>query len=297
VLYIWAVEQRDFAAGISVSALGLGAGQIGAASLPESQVEELLLGALDLGITLFDTAPSYGLSEERLGRHLHQRRDEAVLSTKVGYGVEGTPDWTGECIRLGVDAALGRLHTDWIDIVHLHSCPADVLRRDDVIAQLVAAKEAGKARCIAYSGDNDDLDVALGMGVFDSVQTSLSFCDQRSIDMALPKIEEHKMGLIAKRPLANAPWRYENFPEGQECAEYWQRYEAMRIEPGEVGWHSLAIRFAAFTPLVGSIITGTKSLAHLCGNAEALAHGPLEPGLYQHIKDCFDRAGPWPQKI
>ena len=96
------METRSFAGTVAkVSALGLGAGQIGEASLAESEVKGLLLGAVDLGVTLFDTARSYGLSEERLGRHLRTRRDQVVLSTKIGYGVEGVADWTGECIRLG----------------------------------------------------------------------------------------------------------------------------------------------------------------------------------------------------
>ena len=106
--------------GLSVSVLGLGAGQIGAAELADRDVEALLRATVELGVTLIDTARSYGLSEERIGRFLAPVRDHVVLSTKVGYGVDGVPDWTGECVRLGVDRALTLLATDRIDIVHLH---------------------------------------------------------------------------------------------------------------------------------------------------------------------------------
>ena len=69
---------------------------------------QLLHHALDLGLTLIDTARSYGLSEERIGRHLGRRRDEFVLSTKVGYDAPGHPDWTYGCVIAGVDAARDR---------------------------------------------------------------------------------------------------------------------------------------------------------------------------------------------
>src|SRR4029079_11123665 len=94
------LPQRPFGrTALRVSALGLGAGQIGDPSLDDREVEALVLGAIDLGVPLIDTARSYGCSEERLGRLLRQRKDRFVLSTKVGYGVEGVPDWTGEAVR------------------------------------------------------------------------------------------------------------------------------------------------------------------------------------------------------
>lgn len=87
--------------GLSVSPLGLGAGEIGDPALDDREVEALLRAAVELGVTLIDTARSYGRSEERIGRFLAPVRDQVVLSTKVGYGVDGVPDWTGECIRRG----------------------------------------------------------------------------------------------------------------------------------------------------------------------------------------------------
>lgn len=80
--------------GIAVSALGLGCGRLGSTRLEDSAAERLLHAAIDLGITLFDSARSSGLSEERLGRHLGPRRQHVVLSTKLGYGIDGFADWT-----------------------------------------------------------------------------------------------------------------------------------------------------------------------------------------------------------
>ena len=110
--------------GLMVSALGLGAAQIGDPNLEEANVAALLNSAVDAGITLIDTARSYGLSEERIGRHLASRRDDIVLSTKLGYGIAGYEDWTGPCITSGIEQALRMLRTDRIDICLLYTSPS-----------------------------------------------------------------------------------------------------------------------------------------------------------------------------
>lgn len=100
--------------GLTVSALGLGAGQVGDESLDDAQAGRVLNSALDAGITLVDTAGCYGVSEERIGRHIGHRRDEFVLSSKCGHGVDGFTDWTAGCVRAGVERSLQCLRTDHI---------------------------------------------------------------------------------------------------------------------------------------------------------------------------------------
>ena len=131
------------------------------------------------------------------------RRDQAVISTKLGYGVAGVADWTGAWITGGVEQALRILRTDRIDIAHLHSCPRAVLERGEVIDALDRAKAAGKLRAIAYSGENEDLDYALACGRFDGLMASLNPFEQRTADRVLPAL--HGVGFIAKRPVANHP--------------------------------------------------------------------------------------------
>ena len=166
--------------GLQVPALGFGAGQIGDASRDEGEVRRLLNTALVLGVTLIDTARGDGLSEERIGRHLAHRRGEFVLSTKVGYGIQGVPDWTGAAIAAGIDAALQRLRTDAIDIVHLHSCDLATLQCGDVIGTLLHAREQGKLRIAAYSGEHDALAWAVDSGSFGGVECSVNRFDQGS---------------------------------------------------------------------------------------------------------------------
>lgn len=282
------MEYRQFGnTGISVSALGFGAGHIGSPEQDEDFVGTLLNRVLDLGITLFDTARGYGLSEERIGRHLSWRRQDFILSTKVGYGVEGVPDWTYQCIHSGIDQALERLQSDYIDIVHLHSCEKELLEAGEVIRALEEARAAGKVRAIAYSGDNDALDFAVQCGRFDSIETSVNLCDQRVIKEAIQPAAHKGMGVIAKRPVANAPWRFAEEPTGHYAEEYWKRWQAMDIDPEGIPWQELALRFTLGIPGLTTAIAGTANLEHLAENIAIAEKGPLPEALQQKIYAAF----------
>lgn len=269
--------------GITVSALGYGAAEaIGDASLSESEAGTLLNAAVDLGITLIDTARSYGLAEERIGRHLSWRRSDIVLSTKVGYGVEGAEDWTGPCISAGINRALRVMQTDVIDIVHLHSCPLEVLQRDDILGALDAARSEGKIRVAAYSGDNEPADWAVRSGRFGCVQTSISVVDQRAIDAIAGVAEPQGIGVIAKRPLANAVWRHGDRPSDWAERLYWDRWKAMALQLDDPVDTSL--RFAAFSAGVSAAIIGSRSPDHLRANVASIERGPLAPDVYDAIR-------------
>jgi len=281
------LEQRPYGrTGLMLSALGLGAAQLGDARLSDAEAEALLAAALDAGITLLDTAPSYGLSEQRIGRFLGARRDQVVLSTKLGYGVPGVPDWTGACITGGVEQALRVLRTDYIDIAHLHSCPRAVLEQGEVVDALTAAKTAGKLRAIAYSGENADLRYALDSGRFDGLMASLNPFEQRLAADVLPRLGG--TGFIAKRPVANHPWRFDTQPQGDYCEPYWLRMRAMGMAPpGDMAWGEFALRFTLSIPGVASAIVGTGRLAHLQENIAWAAKGALEPTLMAQWRARF----------
>lgn len=284
------MERRPLGStGLQVSVLGFGAGPVGDAALSEEEAGRLLHGVLDAGISLIDTAPSYGLSEERIGRHLQRRRGEFVLSTKCGYGVPGVEDWTGPCITQGIELALRRMRTDVIDVVHLHSCPVDVLERPGVVDALTRSVEQGKVRVAAYSGDNHALAHALNMGRFGSIQVSVNLFDQRAIDWGIAWAREHGVGVIAKRPLGNAAWRFSERPGAQDVALYWDRMRQMALAPHGMDWGEFALRFAAFVPGVSACLVGTTRVENLMRNVHALGRGPLAPELVHQIRDAFRR--------
>ena len=276
--------------GLTVSAVSLGAGRIGGDDSSDAAVDRLLGAALDAGITLIDTARSYGLSEERLGRALRGRREKFVVSTKVGYGTPGIEDWTEKCITAGVDAALARLQTDRLDLVFLHSCDQWVLEQRGVAEALGRAIEQGKVRVAGYSGEDEPLGWAVRSGKFGAVQCSVSVVDPAGLRDAIPEAQARGVGVLAKRPLGNAPWRFAERPQEGDVAEAWERYRQLpkvaRLPPEEV-----ALRFSAFAPGVAAVLVGTANPEHLASAARAVEKGALEEGMTREIHAAWERAG------
>ena len=242
-----------------LSPIGLGCGPLG--EMNDHEAERLVHAALDMGVTVFDTAPSYGDSERRLGAALRGR--SAVIVTKGGYGVAGCDeDWTPTCIARGIDQALSRL--GHVDVFLLHSCPP----RDDLVAPMVAARDAGKVSAIGYSGDGDALSWAAAMDAFDVLECSLNLFDQRAL------AHVGKKRTLAKRPLGNAPWNDDRRPTREDRAIYWDRMHAMfgeRLAPSAA---ATSIRFVLASG-VDCALVGTSSRAHLAEAVAAADMGPL----------------------
>ena len=271
--------------GLKVSEIGLGAGPLGGNDIDDATAVDLIAGALDRGVNLIDTAPSYGRSELRIGIALERKRDRVVLSTKLGYGVPGIPDWTGPCITAGVEAALRRMGTDRIDIAHLHSCPLDVLERGEVVEALLDAVQAGKVRVAAYSGDNAALAWAVESGKFGVVQCSVSALDQRALDVAIPQAAARGVGVLAKRALANGVWRDVKRPDAPDRATYWDRMHAMDIQLDAA--HALG--FVLAQPGISAALIGTTSLEHMQSMIDVAEVFAIDPKHVQRIRAAFQR--------
>ncbi|MCM2317348.1 MAG: aldo/keto reductase [Thermoanaerobaculia bacterium] len=246
--------------------------------------------AIDLGLTLIDAAPGYGIAEQRIGHHLAHRRGEFVLSTKLGYGVEGVPDWTGDSIARGIDRALGLLRTERIDIALLHSCPVETLRRDDIAAALADAVASGKVGVAGYSGENEALDLALESRRYGTLMASVNIFDQGALERVAPEAERRGVGFIAKRPVANAPWRFAKRPDGDYAESYWLRMRAMGLDFGD-RWFEIALRFATWAPGVGCSVLGTARPERLREAVDAVSLGPLDAETLATIRDAFHAHG------
>lgn len=288
------MEQRPFGGTtLDVSVVGLGAGQVGEADVSEAQAAALLNGALDLGVTLVDTALSYGTSEERIGRHVGRRRGEFVLSSKGGSGVPGQEDWSPGSVRAGIEQTLRRTRSERVDVYYLHSCPLEVLRRGDLQETLDDAAAAGLIGIAGYSGDNEALAYAAASGRFGAIECSVNVADQWNLRHVVGRQPE--LGVIAKRPIANAPWRFAERPTGHYAELYWERLRALALDPGPRGWAELALRFSAYAPGVHTAIVGTASLANLTANVAAAERGPLPPEVLDAIDAAWGRQGSdWP---
>jgi aryl-alcohol dehydrogenase-like predicted oxidoreductase len=274
--------------GILVSEIGFGAAEIGYENASQAAVDRILGAALETGINVIDTAECYSDSEEKIGASVGHRRSEYLLFTKCGHasGLE-YPDWSPELLSRSIDRSLTRLRTDYVDALHLHSCSEEVLRRGDAVRVLEDARAAGKTRFIGYSGDSKDALTAIETGVFDTLQTSINIADQEAIDVTLPLAGAHGMGVIAKRPIANAAWKYETKPPNPYHHEYWERLRVLDYgfltEPLTKSLGA-ALRFTLAVPQVSVAILGTKSEERWRDNLDIYRSSALSPEEYAEIR-------------
>ena len=221
-----------------------------------------------------------------------------MLSSKGGYDVPGTQDWTPENIRQGIERALRVMRVEHIDIFHLHSCPLDVLRQDDLLGALDAARQAGHIGVAAYSGENAELDWAVQSGRFGSVQTSVNLADQWSLHHVLPAAEQRGLGVIGKRPVANMAWTFPERPAGEYAETYWERLQVLGLETEGLDMAELALRFSAHAPGVSSVIVGTRSIGNLERNVRVVEQGPLPSEVLAGIEAAWQRHGQgWPGEV
>lgn len=283
--------------------VGLGGGPLGDAALTDDAAVRLVHAAVDLGVTVIDTAPSYGASEARIGRALAARdsagrvRDRVVLVTKGGYGVPGVPDWTPEVVAAGIDRALARLGTDRIDAFLLHSCAHERLARGDLLAPLEDAKRAGKIGAFGYSGDGDALAWAVECRAFDVIECSVNVVDAHALEHAVPAAHARGATVLAKRAFASAAFAPGGGREG-ERGEYPRRFrEAFSDLPSGderlagLAWDEVAVRFAAWAPGVKSALFGTKEAEHLAAIVRFARRGPLPEAVVAELRARLRRAG------
>ncbi len=293
------MEKRPFGqTDMQVSVLGFGGSEIGLEGADEATVAHLLGKALDAGLNVIDTGECYGESENLIGKTVGQRRAEFYLFTKCGHphGTESGANWTPESILESIERSLQRLRTDRVDLVHLHSCPETVLKKGEAIAALQTAREKGYTRYIGYSGDSHAARYAVECGAFDSLQTSINIADQEALELTLPLAREKKMGVIAKRPLANIAWKSGHKPENSYHQIYWDRLRTLRYpflkcaNPEKtVG---VALRFTLGVPGVCTAIVGTKNPERWAENARLLEASSLGESEYRAIRERWEDVAP-----
>ena len=289
--------------GIEVSRLGLGLAELYRQELRGKETTgaaQVLNFALDVGINFLDTAACYASTEELIGSAASHRRDEFFLASKCGHAVdtEGEP-WTSEVIAESVDRSLIRLKTDYLDLLQLHSCDLETLKRGESIEAVIRAREEGKTRFIGYSGDNEAALWAVRSGLFDTLQTSFNLVDQNARKELLGIAHAKEMGIIIKRPLGNGVWGKATSPYTY-ADDYFRRAQILK-ESGPIHGAPedpilLAMGFLFAHDEVSTAIVGTHNPNHLRANVEMLENElPILPGVVKELHRRFDAVGEgWP---
>jgi aryl-alcohol dehydrogenase-like predicted oxidoreductase len=294
--------------GLVVSAVGLGTNNLGM-KLNEARSREVVNAAFEQGITLFDTADSYGASEERLGVLLKGRRDDVIVATKFGSdtrrrGNSNGEDWgargSRRYIRRAVEGSLRRLQTDWIDLYQLHR-PDPATPIEETLSALDDLVREGKVRYIGSSNFTgwqvahaDWIARTLGYERFVSAQNEYSWL-KRDIETDLvPALEEYRIGLLPYFPLASGllTGKYQrgaDVPADSRVATWGisisdrdydviERLTAFAQERG-VALLDVAIGGLAARPTVASVIAGATSAAQVAANVSAATWTPSSEDL------------------
>ncbi len=270
------------------SVLGFGGSEIGYEGASGRTVARILGSALDAGLNVIDTAECYDDSEALIGRAIGSRRRDVYLFTKCGHPRGwGQGDWRPTSLLASIERSLRRLETDFLDLIQLHSCSLAELRQGDAIAALERARERGWTRHIGYSGDGAAARYAVECGRFDTLQTSVSIADQEALELTLPLARARRMGVIAKRPLANVAWRDGATPVDSYSRTYWSRlrtldYAFLREAPDRAV--ATALRFTLSVPGVHTAIVGTTKPGRWQENAALLRAGALRRGQFERIR-------------
>jgi aryl-alcohol dehydrogenase-like predicted oxidoreductase len=283
---------------MDVTVLGFGGAEIGLENVSPETVEALFKSALDAGLNVIDTAECYGTSEELIGKTVGNRRKDFYLFTKVGHphGMESAANWSRDSILQSIERSLQRLQTDHVDLVQLHSCSEKTLRKGEAIEALQTARERGHTRYIGYSGDSHAARYAVESDRFDTLQTSINIADQEAVELTLPLAREKQMGVIAKRPIANAAWKTGHKPMDSYHHEYYERIRKLNYEFLRTGdlekQISTALRFTLSIPGVHTAIVGTTKPERWRQNAKLLEAGRLGEAEFEAIRNRWEEFAP-----
>lgn len=197
--------------GPEVSAIGLGcmgmAAFYGQAS-DEAQATAVIHRALDMGITLFDTAEMYGphTNEIQVGKALADRRDRAFVATKfgIGYNAERTAmtvDGSPANVRRAIEGSLKRLNMDHVDLYYLHRVDPNTPIEETVGAMGELVKE-GKVRFLGLSeAAPETIRKAHATHPITALQTEYSLWSREPEDEILASVNELGIGFVPYSPL------------------------------------------------------------------------------------------------
>jgi aryl-alcohol dehydrogenase-like predicted oxidoreductase len=294
--------------GLVVSVVGLGCNNFGR-RLDLERTRAVVDAAIDAGVTLLDTAETYGgrgRSEELLGEVLAGRRDEVVLATKfgaqgndMGYGPAAGAKGGRAYIRRAVEHSLRRLRTDYIDLYQIHT-PDPVTPIEETLAALSELVRAGKVRYIGHSNFSG-LQTARaavaarepGMVPFISAQNHWSLLERAAERDVVPAAIEFGLGVLPFFPLANgllAGKVRRGVPPGEGTRlagrdDYVTEAKLDKVEDltewaAQHGRSLLEVAIGALAALPGcsSVIAGATSAEQVQANAAA---GEWEPSAEQ----------------
>ncbi|MFB3825825.1 MAG: aldo/keto reductase [Bryobacteraceae bacterium] len=250
----------------------------------------LLRRAVDLGITLFDTAPSYGDAEALIGRALAGMRDRPLIATKVGT-------LEPAAMAASIEASLRALGVERIDVLQIHYATPATFANDDALRALDDARRAGKVRWLGASFYDEDAAYA-GAGRFDAIQVPFSLLDQKMARRVLPAARAAETAVLVRSAFLRGILTPRVHATPEPLARLREAALAALAATGEPVERlaEVALRFCLGVPGVTSVIVGVRSIPELEANAAAAAKGALalpEAGRFSFGDDPIVNPSTW----
>lgn len=286
--------------GLHVTQLGYGSMGLrgprtwGVRAVGDEDAEAMLHAVLDAGINFIDTAPDYGVSEERIGRFLSSRRSEFFLATKCGCvytqhedSLEINHVWEPEVIERNLETSLKRLRTDRIDLLQFHGGDAETLQRAGLIDLLCRFRASGAVKFIGSSSSLPHLPALIDLGVFDTFQIPYS-CLAPQHDELIRKAAATGAGIILRGGIAQGG------PDAEiqrpALNEVWNKARLDEVLPSGMSRAELILRSTLSHPDCHTTIVGTCNADHFQENLQAASRGPLPAGLYDEVASRVTKA-------
>jgi len=253
----------------------------------DDEADAFLNAVLDAGINFIDTAPDYGVSEERIGRFIGPRRSEYLLATKCGCSpiqhddhLEIAHVWNADVIRRNLDTSLVRLQTSYLDLLQFHGGDAQTLQRAGLIDLLQSFREQGLIRFLGASSSLPDLPGLIDLGVFDTFQIPYSCLAPQHREL-ITRAAEAGTGIIIRGGIAQGG------PEAEiqrpALNDVWTRAKLDEVLPAGMSRSEFILRCTLSHPDCHTTIVGTCNREHLAENVAAAVRGPLPEELSQAI--------------
>lgn len=279
--------------GLLVTQLGYGSMGVrgpntwGVRVVGDEDAERILNAVLDAGINFIDTAPDYGLSEQRIGQFISGRRDEYYLATKCGCVYTQHEDhleidhvWKKEVVQRNIETSLKRLQTDYIDILQFHGGDAETLQRAGLLDLLESYRQQGVIRFIGMSNKLPQLPELIALDVFDTFQIPYSCLAPEHCEW-ITRAGDSGAGVIIRGGIAHGG------PDAEirrpQLNDVWAHAALDEILPPEMNRAELILRYSLSHPHCHTTIVGTCNPQHLRENVAAAAKGPLPQELYEEV--------------
>ena len=326
------MEKRKLGnSGIEVSPLGLGCWALGGpftmfgqqdgwGQVDDAESIRAIQRAVELGVTLFDTADAYGTghSEEILGKALRERRKDVIIATKGGFVYDREQraltgqDYSPRYLRTALEASLQRLGTEYVDLYQLHtgSIPPEAV--EPAFGELEQMKQQGKLLCYGwstYTRENVDAFANYTHGSVIQTKANLFSYDAE----AIAACEEHGFACLNNSPLAMG-FLSGKFSEGTrfsaddvrasafDWTEYFENGRPKQAFLDRLNLVREALQSCGRTVAQGALawlwaksgvnipIPGFRTVAQAEENARAMAFGPLDQAELYQIEQALDRA-------